>query len=57
VPIIFLTAMDSEAARRKGMECGADEYLTKPFDPDRLLESLARYSHASPPSPSPEIPR
>ena len=47
VPIIFLTAMDSEAARRKGMECGADEYLTKPFDPDRLLESLARYSHGS----------
>jgi two-component system OmpR family response regulator len=57
VPIIFLTAMDSEAARRKGMECGADEYLTKPFDPDRLLESLARYSHGAPQSPAPETPR
>src|SRR4051795_5417679 len=57
VPIIFLTAMDSEAARRKGMECGADEYLTKPFDPDRLLESLARYSQTAPPSPAPEVPR
>jgi two-component system OmpR family response regulator len=57
VPIIFLTAMDSDAARRKGMECGADEYLTKPFDPDRLLESLARYSHTAPPSPAPEVPR
>jgi two-component system OmpR family response regulator len=46
VPIIFLTAMDNEAARRRGMECGADEYLTKPFDPDRLMESLERH-HAS----------
>src|SRR3954454_18058856 len=43
VPIIFLTAMDSEAARRKGMECGADEYLTKPFDPDDLIASLERH--------------
>lgn len=57
LPIIFLTAMDSEAARRKGMECGADEYLTKPFDPDRLLESLARYSQGSPQSQAPETPR
>ena len=57
VPIIFLTAMDSEAARRKGMECGADEYLTKPFDPDRLLECLARYSHASTQSSAPQAPR
>ena len=57
VPIIFLTAMDSEAARRKGMECGADEYLTKPFDPDRLLESLARYGNSSPQSPAPKTPR
>jgi two-component system OmpR family response regulator len=43
VPIIFLTAMDSDAARRKGMECGADEYLTKPFDPDHLIASLERH--------------
>jgi two-component system OmpR family response regulator len=56
VPVIFLTAMDNEAARRKGMECGADEYLTKPFDPDRLLESLARYSHGSAQIPAPQTP-
>src|SRR5688572_27220135 len=45
VPVIFLTALDNEASRRKGMECGATEYLTKPFDPDRLIASLERYGH------------
>ena len=43
VPIIFLTAMDSDAARRKGMECGACEYIVKPFDPDELMRSLERF--------------
>jgi two-component system, OmpR family, phosphate regulon response regulator OmpR len=48
VPVIFLTAMDNDAARRKGMECGAVEYLIKPFDPDRLMESLERHGHPTP---------
>lgn len=46
--VIILTAMDNEASRIQGRECGADEYLTKPFDPDRLMETVAR--HSSPPS-------
>ena len=50
VPIIFLTAMDNEASRRKGLECGADEYLTKPFDPDHLIASLERLGHSAPES-------
>ncbi len=45
VPVIFLTALYDEASRRRGMECGAADYLTKPFDPDRLLESLERHGH------------
>ena len=48
VPIIFLTAMDSETARRKGMECGAVDYLIKPFDPDRLLATIERHGHSKP---------
>ena len=46
VPVIFLTALYDEASRRRGMECGAADYLTKPFDPDQLIESLERHGHS-----------
>src|SRR5262245_21615551 len=31
IPFIFLTGNTDRNAMRKGMECGADDYLTKPF--------------------------
>ena len=31
VPIIMLTALDSEADAVQGLEAGADDYVTKPF--------------------------
>ena len=37
VYIILLTAKGQEFDRQKGMEVGADLYMTKPFDPDALL--------------------
>ncbi|MBD0257581.1 MAG: response regulator [Cytophagales bacterium] len=37
VPVILLTALTAGDAKRKGLETGADEYLTKPFDPAELL--------------------
>jgi DNA-binding response OmpR family regulator len=43
--VIILTALDSEASRQRGRECGADEYLTKPFDPDRLMQTVARHAN------------
>ena len=37
VPIIMLTAREEEADKVMGLELGADDYITKPFDLDELL--------------------
>jgi two-component system, OmpR family, alkaline phosphatase synthesis response regulator PhoP len=36
--IVLLTAKGQEADQKQGMEAGADIYMTKPFDPDEVLE-------------------
>jgi DNA-binding response OmpR family regulator len=37
VYIVLLTAKGQEFDKQKGLEVGADLYMTKPFDPDALL--------------------
>lgn len=38
--IIILTAKGQEMDKLKGAEVGANQYMTKPFDPDELLETV-----------------
>src|SRR5216684_467201 len=40
VPILMLTARDTVDARIHGLDCGADDYLVKPFDFGELLARL-----------------
>ncbi|MGQ9887943.1 MAG: response regulator transcription factor [Aggregatilineales bacterium] len=51
IPIIFLTQRDERAAKIRGLELGADDYITKPFDVDelrlRVTASLRRAARAS----------
>ncbi|WP_445384231.1 response regulator [Robiginitalea sp. IMCC44478] len=40
IPFIFLTAKSEKADIRKGMNLGADDYLTKPFEEEELLMAI-----------------
>ncbi len=40
IPFIFLTAKTERTDLRKGMEMGADDYITKPFEDIELLNAV-----------------
>ncbi len=40
IPVVLLTARTDQASRLEGLDGGADDYLTKPFEPDELLLRL-----------------
>lgn len=42
IPFIFLTAKAERSDFRKGMNLGADDYITKPFDQSELLDVIER---------------
>lgn len=39
-PVLMLTAKDTVTDKVKGLDAGADDYMTKPFSPDELLARL-----------------
>ena len=43
--IVLLTAKGQELDRQKGQEVGADVYMTKPFDPEKILEKAREVLH------------
>ena len=40
VPIIFLTARDTTADKVQGLRLGSDDYVTKPFSIEELIERV-----------------
>jgi two-component system phosphate regulon response regulator OmpR len=59
VPILMLTARDAAESRIKGLEMGADDYLSKPFEPRelslRIASILKRTQPATPPPPAEQV--
>jgi DNA-binding response OmpR family regulator len=44
VPVIMLTALGGDKDRERGLKCGAEDYLTKPFNPDKLMQSISQHA-------------
>jgi CheY-like chemotaxis protein len=40
IPVIFLSAKDTPADQEIGLRLGADAYITKPFSPQRLIDTI-----------------
>jgi two-component system phosphate regulon response regulator OmpR len=54
VPILMLTARDEKESRIEGLETGADDYLSKPFEPRELSLRIANIlKRAQPATPAP----
>lgn len=44
VPVLMLTARDDVTDKVLGLDCGADDYMTKPFSPEELLARIRALS-------------
>jgi len=52
VPIIMLTARDDDVDKIVGLELGADDYLTKPFNPRELMARIKAILRRASPEPA-----
>ena len=48
VPVLILTARSELSDRVEGLDCGADYYLTKPFEPKELLACIRALTRRQP---------
>ena len=56
LPIIMLTARSQESDKIRGLDAGADDYVTKPFSVNELIARMrAIFRRASRPSATPEV--
>jgi two-component system phosphate regulon response regulator OmpR len=55
VPILMLTARDAAESRIKGLEIGADDYLSKPFEPRELALRIANILKRAQPAAAPQV--
>jgi len=55
VPILMLTARDTAESRIKGLEMGADDYLSKPFEPRELSLRIANILKRVQPAVTPAV--
>lgn len=55
VPILMLTARDAAESRIKGLEMGADDYLSKPFEPRELSLRIASILKRAQPAQAPPV--
>ena len=46
IPVMIFSAIDSDESRALAARVGADEYLTKPVDPERLVATIRRVAKA-----------
>lgn len=43
IPSVILTTEGDEASEQKGLQLGADSYITKPFKPEQLLSKVEEF--------------
>lgn len=55
VPILMLTARTQVADKVAGLDCGADDYMTKPFAPEELLARVRALTRRQGESPAQEL--